>query len=188
MKNAKTIGSAILLIAWAAVWVWQVREQTLLARRPFPSAMAALDARDVAGLVARLKDADPGSRRIAAYGIGIVAKTTGTAATLEEAIEPLTAALTDPDPLVRRGAANGIGLIALKSGDRARFERAVRPLGEVTKDPDAFVAAHAARALERIGTPSARAIAGAYRRRENIPAEAPLVPEEGVVEAPPESE
>jgi len=89
---------------------------------------------------------------------------------------------------VRRGAANGIGLIALKSGDRARFERAVRPLGEVTKDPDAFVAAHAARALERIGTPSARAIAGAYRRRENIPAEAPLVPEEGVVEAPPESE
>jgi len=42
--------------------------------------------------------------------------------------------------------------------------------------------------LERIGTPSARAIAGAYRRRENIPAEAPLVPEEGVVEAPPESE
>jgi HEAT repeat protein len=150
--------------------------------------MEALDAGDVAGLVARLKDPNARSRRIAAYGIGMVAKRTENVAALEEAVEPLTAALTDPDPLVRRGAANGIGIIALKSGDRARFERAVRPLGEVTRDSDTFVAAHAARALERIGTPPARAIAGAHRRRENLPAEAPLVVEEGVVEAPPESE
>lgn len=127
----------------------------------------------VPALTGLVRDADPGTRYLAAMALSKIGDEAETAVpTLLQALraedmwlraavtsaliqigEPsvpgLIRALFDDNKAVRRAAAKALG----KIGD----ERAVSPLRVALKDGDSAVGKFSAEALQRIGTPAARA-------------------------------